>query len=194
MTAATLVRPTVGPRLFTVDDFYAMADAGILGRNDRVELLNGVIIEISPIGSSHAAYVNRFVEEFTIALRERARVSGQGPLQIDEHTQLQPDVCILRWRDDFYEFDVPRPEDVLLLIEVSDTTLEYDRGPKLDAYAEAEIPEVWIAIIPTRCVEVYTDPVDGVYTNLRVVESDGVLTPAAFDDVRIPVSRVIHRG
>ena len=179
------------PRLFSVDEYYAMAEAGILTHDERVELINGEIVEMSPIGSRHASAVYALDYLMSDRFGQRALVAVQGPLRLGNHAEPEPDVMILRWRDDFYASAHPGPEDVLLLIEVSDSTLDYDRNVKLEMYANAGIPETWIANIPERVVEVYTDPVNGVYTNRQVFGLGEDVSPLAFPDVSLPVSRIV---
>ena len=179
------------PRLFNVDEYYAMAEAGILAPDERVELLNGEVVAMSPIGDVHAYSVDEAVYLFTIQLGERARVRSQNPVRLASNREFQPDVSILRWREDKYLSGHPVPEDVLLLMEVSDSTLDYDRNVKLAIYAEAEIPETWIANIPDQVVEVYTLPSDGVYQMRRVFSVGESVSPLAFPDVSLPVSRIV---
>ena len=191
----TLTKPQIqtGPtrRRFSVDEYYAMADAGILGRDERVELMDGEIITMSPIGPEHGASVdagNYFLVPF---VRDRAIVRVQGNIRLDNYNELEPDLILLKWRDDFYRRQLPGMDDVLLIIEVSDSSLSYDRNVKLALYARFGVPEVWIANIPDRIVETYRYPVDGQYTTERAYSSGEMMSPAAFDDVEIPVSQLI---
>ena len=179
------------PRLFSVDEYYAMAEAGIITHDERVELINGEIIEMSPIGSRHASAIYSLEYLVPSQLGGRAIAGAQNPLRLHGDVEVQPDFMILKLRDDFYATSHPGPEDVLLLIEVSDTTLDSDRNEKLPLYANAGIPEVWIANIPERVVEVYTDPVNGVYTNRQVFGLGEDVSPLAFPDVSLPVSRIV---
>ena len=173
-------------RRFTVDEFYAMAEAGILTADERVELLNGEIFAMAPMGAAHADINDLFDDFFKSSLRDRARVPVQGPLKIDDTTLLYPDLSVLRLRPD-YRRHLPEPEDVLLLIEVSDSTLRRDREAKLPRYAAAGIPEVWIANVPACHIEAFSDPVDGVYQSRRIVPADGQISPIAFPDVVLTV-------
>ena len=168
-----------------------MADAGILTEDDRVELLDGDLIVMPPIGDWHAASVNRFSNFMLPPLRGRAIVSVQNPTRLDDHSEPQPDIMLLRWRDDFYEGGHPGPGDVLLLIEVSDTTVAYDRSAKLSAYARAGIPEVWIVTRQDRRIEAYSEPVEGEYANVRYAGRGESIAPEAFPDVVLEVDRVI---
>ncbi len=180
-------------RLFDVDEYYAMAEAGILSRNERVELINGEIIPMSPIGSRHAYSVDELNELFITRLRGRARVRCQNPVRLDNRFEVQPDVLtwrFLRWREDMYSSGHPNPEDILLIIEVSDTTLDYDRDVKLFMYARFGIPETWIVNIQERHVEVYDQPSDGEYQRSRIAGLDRILTLPSFEDVSLPVRRI----
>lgn len=178
------------PRLFNVDEYYAMAEAGILAPNERVELIDGEIIPMSPIKSGHASSVDSLGYELTSQLGRRARVRVQSPVRLDSGAEPEPDIAVLKWRDDFYAHAHPGPGDILLIIEVSDTTLYQDRNMKLPMYARFGIPETWIANIRERCVEVYDQPSNGQYRRSRVVGLDEMLTLPIFNDVSLPVHRV----
>ena len=139
--AAPPAPPPPSRRRFTVAEYYAMADAGILAPDERVELLDGDVIAMPPINEWHASRVGRFTNTLPAQFQGQAIVWIQNPVRLDDASEPQPDVMLLRWRDDFYESGHPGPADVLLLIEVSDTTVDYDRGAKLAAYAAAGIPK-----------------------------------------------------
>src|SRR5579863_6654097 len=128
----------------SVADYHRIAEAGILGEDDRVELIDGEVRVMSPIGNPHAATVNRYNALLSTLVGKDAIVSVQNPIQLNDMSEPQPDVVLLRFRDDFYADKTPTPADVLLIIEVSDTTLAYDRLEKLPRYALAGIPEVWL--------------------------------------------------
>lgn len=179
------------PRLFNVDEYYAMAEAGILAPDERVELIDGEIIPMSPNGDRHAYSVDELVELFLTTLRGRARVRCQNPVRLDRRTEVQPDIAILKPRNDSYLSGHPSPDDVLLIIEVYDTTLDSDRDLKLPMYAATDIPEIWLANIPERLVEVYTDPDDGEYRSLRIFRHGESVSPFAFPDISLPVRRIV---
>ena len=179
-------------RRFTVEEYYAMAEAGILAPDERVELQDGEIVIMPPMGDWHAACTADFTEQLEEAVGRRASKRVQMPLRLNDEYVPEPDVMLLRRREDSYRSGTPRPKDVLLLIEVADSTLESDRQRKLSAYARAGIPEFWLAIRATQNVEVYAEPVDGVYTRAETVGMDGSLTPTAFPDIAIPVSAVMY--
>ena len=178
-------------RRFTVAEYYAMADAGILSENDRVELLDGDLIVMPPIGNWHGAGVKFFNNTILPALQGRAIIAVQDPVRLDEHSEPQPDVMLLQWRDDFYRNGHPGPADVLLLIEVADSSAEFDRTVKLAAYAVAGIPEVWIAARLGRRIEVYTDPDAGSYATVRYHGPGETVSPQAFPDIAVPVDEII---
>lgn len=140
---------------FTVEEYYKMAGTGILKPEDRVELIHGEIFRMSPINSLHAGIVNFFTRRLLKALEGKASVCIQNPLSIDEHSEPQPDVLVTHFRQDDYRNHHPRPEDVLLLIEVSDATLRLDRDTKLPLYARAGIPECWIVNLRKKQIEIY---------------------------------------
>ena len=191
----TLVKPKVHAeptrRRISVYEYHAMGEAGILGMEERVELIDGEIITMSPIGPEHGASVDTGNYFLVSLIGNRAIVRVQGNVRLDEYNEPEPDFALLKWRDDFYRHQLPGPDDILLIIEVSDSSLSYDRNRKLALYARFGVPEVWIANIPARMVEVYRDPVDGEYTNSRVYRPGEVVSPLAFEDVEVSVSRFI---
>ena len=179
-------------RRFTVAEYYAMADAGILSENDRVELLDGDIFVMPPIGDWHAFGVNSIVAAFPSTLLEgRAILSVQNPVRLDAGSEPQPDAMLLRWRDDFYRNGHPGPADILLLIEVSDTTVDFDRNVKLPLYARAGIPEVWIVNRPSRRIEAYTDLTGDSYAAVRHFGPGDTVAPQAFTDIVLEVAQTI---
>ena len=176
--------------VFTVSEFERMAETGILSEDDRVELIEGEIIEMSPIGTRHAACVDRFTESI-VGLRLNIIVRVQSSIQLDDYSQPQPDLALLRRRDDFYSGSRPRAADVLLVIEVADTTLEYDRFVKLPAYARAGIPEVWLANLPADRIEMYAVPVDGAYTVIQHATRGEVIQSSSIDELRLSVNDIV---
>jgi Uma2 family endonuclease len=154
------------PHRFTVHEYHRMAEAGILTEDDRVELIDGEIVEMSPIGWHHILCLNRLNQQLSQYLGTDAFVSIQSSVQLAEDQELEPDLAVLS-RD--YEGHIPRPEDVILLMEVADTSLSYDRGRKLLIYAQAGIPEAWIVDLQGEALERHTDPAGGAYrTTMRV--------------------------
>lgn len=174
----------IAKHVFTVIDFERMAETGILSEDDRLELIEGEIIEMSPIGSRHAACVDRFTE-LIVGLRLNVIVRVQSSIQLDDYSQPQPDLALLRRRDDFYSDSLPRPGDVLLVIEVADTTLNYDCFVKLPLYARAGIPEAWLANLPADRIEMYAEPLNGAYTVIKHASRGEVIQSSSIDELRI---------
>jgi Uma2 family endonuclease len=162
-------------RLFTLDEFERMVEAGILTENDRVELVEGEIVEMAPKGSRHASCVTRMNALFIRHLGQSAVVRIQDPVRVGGRSELEPDVALVRPRDDLYANSHPDSNDVLLLAEVSDTTLAYDRGVKLALYAKAGIREVWIVNLPDEVIEVYALPSGGIYQQTRVASRGEII-------------------
>jgi Uma2 family endonuclease len=178
-------------RLWTVEEYYAMADAGILGEDDRVELICGEIVIISPIGVRHAACVNRLTRLFVKRLGGKSTVSVQNPIVIYPDSEPQPDLVLLNFRDDDYATRAPTAADVLLLIEIADTTVAYDRKLKLGLYAAAGIPEYWIVNLVDNTIEVHRQPEGDRYAQRAVKYQADDLSPSAFPDESFRVAELI---
>ncbi len=178
-------------KLFTVDEYYRMAEAGILGPEDRVELIDGEIIEMSPIGVRHAACVNRATEAFIAAFRGRAVVSPQNPLRLSNYTEPQPDLVLLKPRADYYASKRSAAEDALLVLEVSDTTLRYDRNVKLPHYAAAGVREVWIENLQEDLLLVCRDPSGNDYKTCLTLQRGDSVSLAVFPDVAFKVEDLL---
>ena len=182
---------TLIKRLFTVEEYHKMGDSGILKEGDRVELIRGEIVQMSPIGPVHAACVDRLNELFMVRLAGRIIVRVQNPVELDDTSEPEPDLTLLRRRNDFYSTGHPQPTDILLLIEVADTTLRKDREIKIPLYAEHKIPEVWLLNLSEYCVEVYRDPgIDG-YQNVQRLEEGQTVTVEAFPDIVFTVDELL---
>ena len=174
---------------FTVHDYHRMGEAGILHEDDRVELIEGEIVEMAAIGTRHFSCVNRLNRLLVMSVGDQAVVSVQNPVRLNEHTEPQPDVTVIRPRD--YRESLPEPEDVLLLIEVSDTTLAYDRGVKLPLYASAGIGEVWIVNLPAETIERYTEPSSNGYRRVEQARRGQTLAPTALPGLTPTVDEVL---
>lgn len=149
--------------MFTTAEYHRMGETGILRPTDRVELIEGEILRMSPIGRRHAACVDRLNELFSRRLGGRVIVRVQNPVVLDRHSEPEPDVTLLRRRPDFYSDRHPGPRDVLLLVEVVDSSAGYDRSLKIPLYARREIAEVWLVDEAKECIEVYRGPTLRVY-------------------------------
>jgi Uma2 family endonuclease len=178
-------------KLFTVDEYYKMADVGILRPEDRVELIDGEIIEMSPIGNRHLGCVNAANEAFTVAFRGRAIVSVQNPLRLTNYTEPEPDVVLLKPRQDAYRHKRPLAEDALLVLEVADTTLEYDRKVKAPRYAAAGVPELWIEDLEGDVLLVFRDPVGNSYKTLLTLKPGKTVSAQALADAVFKVSDLL---
>jgi len=178
-------------RRFNVEEYYLMAKAGILNEDDRVELIDGEIVEMPPIGIPHASNVDRLAHLFFLHVGQRAIVRVQNPVQLSEHSEPQPDLALLRPRDDFYASAHPGPADVLLLIEIADTSIDYDREVKAPLYARADITEYWLVDLARQRIEVYRDPAAGEYRQLRLVRRDERLAPEALPFLELSSSDIL---
>ncbi|MEG4208381.1 Uma2 family endonuclease [Microcoleus sp. Pol7_A1] len=145
-------------RLFTVKEYHLMTEAGILSEGDRVELIEGEIVKMAAIGTRHASSVKRLTRRFSLIPEDRATLGVQDPIQLTERTEPQPDVVLLQPRADYYATAHPVPSEVLLLVEVSDSTVDYDRDVKVSIYARSLIQEVWLVDLVENCLEVYRQP------------------------------------
>ena len=185
---ASVEAPAATLRRFTVADFLRMAEVGLFERNGRVELIDGQVLDMSPICSPHAGLTARLTNLFARRLGEAVIVSMQNPLEIDLHGMPQPDLMLLRPRADFYAESHPRPDDVLLLIEVSDSTLRFDKRVKLPLYARGGIAETWIADVPGRTIWISRGPLPaGEYretTGIGPEQADS-FSPLAFPELKL---------
>lgn len=186
--ADVLTRHSVPRHRLTVAEYHRLGEAGILGAADRVELLDGQLVDMAPIGPRHALAVDALTQLLAAAVAGRAWVRVQNPIVLDGRTEPQPDIALLRhpWRG--YPTAHPQPEDVFLVIEVADTSLELDRGAKLELYARAGISEFWIVDLTTDAVLVHREPRGNGYDLVTRVEPAGVLDVEALPGVAIPAA------
>src|ERR1017187_5808317 len=168
---------------FSVKEYYRMAETGVLRPDARVELLDGQIIDMSPIGPFHGSVTKHLIQLFTGAAKDRWITAVQDPVRLDEHSEPQPDLMLLKPVPDFYRKRHPHPEDVYLLVEISDTTLETDQEEKLPAYGRAGIAEVWIVNLTDRTIEVYREPHFAGYGSKTILRSGDKACPVAFPDI-----------
>ena len=173
------MRRRAAGRRFTVAEYFAMAQAGILHQDERVELIDGEIIVMSPMGNPHRQSVNWLGHLLSLALGRRAMVQVQATIVLDDGTAPEPDLAVIRLRS-VNDLVTVTPAEIYFLVEVADSSLEFDRETKLARYAAAGIPEIWIANLVDGRVEAYDDPVDGAYQNLRTVAPGESISPRAF--------------
>ena len=179
------------PRRFNVTEYYRMAKAGVLKPDDRVELIEGEIIKMSPIGSPHAACVSRFASLLQTRRKLNAIVSVQNPVRLDDFSEPVPDIALLRPRNDFYAARHPKPADVLLIIEVADTSLLKDRNVKVPLYARAGIPETWLVNLPKQLIEVYFDLHNGKYRKCRKHKCGETIVSATVAGLSLKVKDIL---
>ena len=190
----TVMRIEASKRLFNVDDYYRMAEVGILGPEDRVELIDGEIIRMSPIGTRHAGCVNRATRIFSYAFRGKAIVSVQNPLRLNNYTEPEPDLVLLKHRADDYGGKRMMAEDALLVLEVADTTLQYDRDVKVPRYAAAGIPEVWIEDLKRNRILVYRDPEPNGFRTVLTLKRGESLSILAFPETTFTIDELFTQN
>ena len=175
--------------LFDVGEFSAMITAGIFGEDDRLELLDGEIIEMSPINPPHAVCVRKLSR--LLGHPKDIFVDVQNPLRLSVESEVYPDLCLLKLTEDFYTGRTPRADDTLTVIEVADSTLQFDRTIKLTRYAEAGILEVWIVDLQNERVLVHKRPLDGVYGDVNEYKRGDTLEVAALEDTSFSVDDIL---
>ena len=168
-------------RRFTLDEYHRMGEVGILGEDDRVELIAGEIVEMTPIGSRHAATVARIHHVFSTRLGDRAIVWSQNPLLLVRHqSEPQPDVLLLAPRSDFYASGLPEPPAVRLLVEVADSSVLYDRLTKFPFYSRAGVGEAWLVNLETSRIEIHREPGSSGYRDVVIPGADERSSSLAF--------------
>ncbi|WP_341730358.1 Uma2 family endonuclease [Microcoleus sp. EPA2] len=176
--------------LFTVQEYHLMSDAGVFA-NERVELIEGEIIQMAAIGTRHASSVKRLTRCFSLIPEELATLGVQDPIQLTEKTEPQPDVVLLQPRADYYATAHPVPSEVLLLVEVADSTVDNDRNIKVPIYARSGIQEVWLWDLEVNCLEVYRNPTANGYTSIQKFERGEIVSPLAFPEFEVSVDFIL---
>ncbi len=176
---------------FSRADYHQMARVGILEPRARVELIDGDILEMSPIGRRHMACVDRLTRIFVRGVADAAIVRVQGSIALDEHGEPEPDLVLLRPRDDFYADADATPTDVLLIVEVADSSEAYDRQTKAPLYARHGIPEVWVASLNRDQIILHRNPTPDGYATTRVARRSETLSPLASPDLEIGVDQIL---
>ncbi|HEX9581196.1 MAG TPA: Uma2 family endonuclease [Gemmatimonadales bacterium] len=183
------VRVLQGP--FTVDEYYRLAERGILHHDDRVELIHGEVVQMTPIGARHAGRVNYLNQTLVELVGHEGVVAVQDPVTLEPRSQPQPDLLVARRRPEFYGQTLPPPADVLLLIEVADSSVDYDRDVKVPLYARAGIPEVWLCDLPGDGLEVYREPTAEGYRDVRRLGRGDTVTALRLPAVSLAVADVL---
>ncbi len=175
---------------FSVDEYYKMIEIGILKDYEKAEIIEGELIQKMPIGDKHASVVNNLNRILVKNVSDEVLVSVQNPLRLSDYNEPEPDFVLA----DLTKYDGrrhPRPTEVLLLVEVSDSTLKYDRDKKLPLYAEAEIPEVWIVNLPSEIVEVHTKPTFGLYQLVQIYNRGEIVKSEIISNLKIEVDKIL---
>ena len=172
----------------TVNDYHKIAEAGILTEDDRVELIEGELIDMAPIGSSHADYVDRLAELLFSQIGGKFRVRIQNPVQLDDYSEPEPDIVIAKNRS--YREAHPGPQDILLLIEVADSTLKYDRDIKIPLYARCGIPEVWLIDVQNKRLEIHRQPSQEGYRQILLPASSESVSPLLVAGIGIRIAKL----
>ena len=181
------MRTEATKKLFTADEYHQMSAAGIFPEDDRVELIHGEILAMSPIGPRHSAAVLRANQALVRLVGDRAIVGVQGSVRLDEYDEPQPDLYLLRPKEDFYASGHAGPKDILLIVEVADSSLEYDQSIKLGLYAETGVPEYWIADVRNDCLVAYTDLRENTYRTTRQYQRGDMIAPHLLPECRMPI-------
>lgn len=170
-----------------------MAETGVLRPDARVELLNGEIIDMSPIGPFHGGLVNRLIRIYGKLSNGRWQASAQNPLRLDDHSEPEPDFMLLKPSPDDYTSRHPRPDEAFLLVEVADASLDYDLEEKLPAYGHAGVAEVWIVNLRDQSLEVYREPHFTGYGSKTIVRAGDTIAPLAFPDAAVDVAELLKK-
>ena len=178
-------------KIFTVQEYHKMIDAGVFSGNPNYELIEGEIVKKMTQGNFHISCINRLNMLFAPLLAGKAIVSIQNAVVVGEISEPEPDVTFLKLRKDFYVSGKATAKDVLLLVEVSDSTIKYDRSVKLRLYAEAEIIEVWLVNLPRQILEVYTEPENGKYKAVKKYDKTQTVVPKLLPEIKLKVSDII---
>ncbi len=175
---------------FTVEEYHKLADAGLFGEDDHIELLNGELIVMHAIGKRHAQAVTNLTMDFADHARKRFMVSPRNPVWLDEMSEPEPDIVLVPWRRKAGESH-PTPNDVFLIVEIADSSLRYDRGDKMRAYARVGIREFWIFNLEDNVMEIFRQPVGDHYADTSRVGAGDTISPLAFPDARIVLDEII---
>ncbi len=178
-------------RRFTVEEYHWMARVGILGEDDRVELIDGEIVEMTPIGHRHAVCVKQLNRAFSHLFDDVAVISVQDPVHLSEYSEPEPDLALVTPPADSYLSSHPRPRDILLIVEVAQSSASPDRRVKVPLYAHCSIPEVWLVDLEQETITVYRDPAPGGYRTAQVVRRGEQLAPSAFPDRPLAVDELL---
>ena len=190
-SAPTAAVPAREERKFTVAEYYRMAEVGILGPDEQVELVEGEIIVMAPIGPGYAGSVDIVSNLFVRKLDDRFIIRSQNPIHLDDGSEPQPDIAVARPRDDYYTAAHPTPADILLIVEVAQSNLEYDRDIKAHLYGRNGIPETWVKNLPEDCIERFTGPGPEGYAQHTIHRRGETIAPVSFPDLELAVDDLL---
>ncbi len=178
-------------RPFTTTEYHKLLENGFFTEDDRVELIDGEIITMSPIGPKHAGCVNKLNKMLNQIAGQVAIVAAQNPIWLNEYSEPQPDISLLKYRNDFYMTNHPTPQDILIAIEVADSTLEGDRQIKIPKYAQAGISEAWLIDLVNDRIEIYALPNEGVYQEIRIVLRHQEIVSPTLPELKLKASDIL---
>lgn len=178
-------------RLFTVAEYHQMIESGVIKQDDRVELLNGEIIYMSPIGPRHAAHVDRLTNILPAKLSGSVHLRVQSPIQLNDDSEPQPDLTLLKPREDFYANSHPTAADIFVAIEVSDSTVEFDRRTKIPTYASAGTQETWLIDLVNDRIELHSNPFNNVYQEVRIIQRGQNVLSQSLPQLKLKADEVL---
>jgi len=178
----------------STDRYQMMVATGVLTKYDRIELIEGDMLDMAPMGTKHSAITSKLHELFVLTLSRSATVVSGGPVNLGEFSQPQPDLMLLNRRADFYRGKTPEASDVLLLIEVSDSSLTFDQGVKMNLYARYGVAEYWVVDVEGKRVVTYLEPTTKAYVRTLEFTAADAVTPQAFPDIKIAVGEIFGQA
>jgi Uma2 family endonuclease len=181
---------TFSRKKFDVEEYHQIINVGIFKEDYAIELIKGEIFEMSPVGFKHASCVNKLNQFFSIKFGHEVIISVQNPIKLNNNSEPQPDLVLLKPREDFYSTQHPTPDDIFLLIEVADSSIDYDRNIKLPIYAESKIQEVWLIDLNQNFLEVYKNPQENYYQNMQKLSSHNIVTLNSPCEIEIPLGKL----
>ena len=182
----------ISKKRFTADDYQRMGQVGILSGDDRVELIDGEVVAMTPIGARHCACVDGVNRAMVIGAGDTAIVRVQGSVRLNLYTEPEPDVVLLRPRSDFYASQHPGPADILLIVEIAESSIDYDRDVKARIYAESGVPEYWLADLTANLVSCYSTPSEGTYRSVQQYHRGQTITPQMLPQCPVAVDLLLR--
>ncbi|MGI0479173.1 Uma2 family endonuclease [Geminocystis sp. CENA526] len=182
---------TLPRKKFALEEYHQIIASGVLREDYLIELINGEIFEMSPVGFRHASCVKKINYLFAEKLGSKVIIGVQDPIKLNDNSEPQPDLVLLKPRDDFYANQHPTPENIFLLIEVADSSIDYDRNFKIPIYAENKIKEVWLVDLNQNLLEVYQNPQKNYYQNIKKLCSEDSLTLTQPEVITISLDRIL---